>query len=111
MQEMTEFQQRAAAAAVMKMLQGKHFSICDLQAVAKTMGREQQLAGRDYAALQSLHCIDWADMGADLARMTREKCLEILGLPAQTVDMAKEVPSEPPEEKARRLSLAWWKRA
>lgn len=111
MKEMTEFQQRASAAAVTKMLHGKHFNICDLQAVAKTMGREQQLAGRDYAALQGLHCIDWADMGADLARMTREKCLEILGLPAQTVDMAKEVPSESPAGKVQCLSLAWWRRA
>ena len=111
MQEMTEFQQRAAAAAVMKMLQGRHFNICDLQAVAKTMGREQNLAGRDYAALQSLHCIDWAGMGKDLARMTREKCLEILGLPAQTVEMAKEATSDKPSEKAQRLSLAFWKKA
>ena len=110
MNEMTEFQQRAAAAAVMKMLQGKHFSICDLQAVAKTMGRDQMLAGRDYAALQSLHCIDWADMGPDLARMTREKCLELLGLPAQTVNMASEVRGEPPAENVRRPSLAFWKR-
>ena len=81
MQEMTEFQQRAAAAAVMKMLRSKHFSICDLESVAKTMGREQQLAGRDYAALRSLHCVDWAEMGPDLARMTREKCLDCWACP------------------------------
>ena len=73
MDNLTEFQQRAAAAAVMKMLQGKNFSICDLDAIAKTIGREQSLAGRDYAALRSLHCVDWADMGPELARITREK--------------------------------------
>lgn len=108
---MTEFQQRAASAAVMKMLQGRHFNVCDLQAVAKTMGREQMLSGRDYAALQSLHCIDWADMGPDLARMTREKCLELLGLPVQTVNMANEVRSKPNAENVRRPGLAFWKKA
>lgn len=110
MQEMTEFQSRAAAAAVMKMLQGKHFSICDLQAVAKTMGREQHLAGRDYAALQSLHCVDWADMGPDLARMTREKCLELLGIQAQAVDMPQERRPEPRREGVQPMRLAFWKR-
>lgn len=110
-QEMTEFQQRAAAAAVTKMLQAKHFSICDLQAVAKTMGREQSLAGRDYAALQSLHCVDWVDMGPDLARMTREKCFELLGLPAVTVEAAVPRNNEKPADQARRLTLAFWKKA
>jgi len=45
---MTEFQQRAAAMAVLKMLQNKHFDICALDAIAKTMGRQQHTAGRDY---------------------------------------------------------------
>lgn len=111
MQDMTEFQQRAAAAAVMKMLQGKHFSVCDLDAIAKTMGREQSLAGRDYSALRSLHCVDWADMGPELARMTREKCLELLGLPAQTVEMVEPVKhAEQPQQQAARLRLAFWRR-
>lgn len=115
MNHLSEFQQRASAAAVVKMLHGKHFSICDLQAIAKTMGREQSLAGRDYAALQSLHCIDWVDMGPDLARMTIEKSLEILGLPPQTIEVVKPVSQEAkkhdePSEKASRLRLAFWRR-
>jgi hypothetical protein len=47
MSEITEFQQRAASAAVAKMLGGKSFSICDLDAIAKTLGLESRMAGRD----------------------------------------------------------------
>ena len=65
MDNLTEFQQRACAAGVVKMLSGKHFSICDLDAIAKAIGRESALAGRDYAALRTVHCVDWADMGPD----------------------------------------------
>jgi hypothetical protein len=84
MEDLTEFQQRAMALAVVKMLKGKHFSVSDMREIAKTIGREQALGGRDFSALSALHCVDWADMGPDLARLTREKCLELLGLPAQT---------------------------
>ena len=63
MNDMTEFQQRAAAIAVVKMLQGKGFNICDLDAIAKTIGCEANMAGKDYAALRAIHCVDWADMG------------------------------------------------
>lgn len=112
MRDLTEFQQRAMALAVVKMLNGKHFSVSDLREIAKTIGREQALGGRDFAALSALHCVDWADMGPDLARLTREKCLELLGLPAQTIDMvAPEKPAEKPSEPAKRLRLAFWRAA
>jgi hypothetical protein len=111
MNELTEFQQRACAVAVVKMLGGRHFSICDLDAIAETMGRKSYMAGKDYSALRAVHCVDWADMGTELTRLTREKCLELLGLPPQTVEMLQpERRSEPASEPAKRLSLAWWKR-
>lgn len=115
MNDLTEFQQRACAAAVLKMLSGKHFSVCDLDAIAKTMGRESALAGRDYAALRSVHCVDWADMGPELARMVREKCLELLSLPPQTIDLVQEQTSaastkrEAPHKPANRLRLTFWR--
>lgn len=112
MNDLTEFQERAAAAATVKMLGGKNFSICDLDAIAKTIGRECALAGRDYAALRSVHCMDWADMGPDLARLTREKCLELLGLPPQTIEVLTPVrPEEKPAEPAKRLRLAFWRQS
>jgi hypothetical protein len=112
MNDLTEFQQRAAAVATVKMLSGKGFSICDLDAIAKTVGRESALAGRDYAALRAVHCVDWADMGPDLSRMVREKCLDLLGLPPQTIDIiTPEKPQhrEPAHEPAKRLRLAFWR--
>jgi len=110
MNELTEFQQRACAMLVVKMLQGKRFSIYYLDAIAKTMGRESSLAGRDYAALRSVHCIEWSEMGPELARRAREKCLEMLGLPPQTIDMVEpQQPSEKPSEPAKRLRLAFWR--
>lgn len=91
------------------MLRNKHFSVCDLDAIAKTLGREGNLAGKDYAALRSVHCMDWADMGPDLARLTREKCLDMLGLQAQTIDMVQPASQEKAPEHAKRLRLAFWK--
>lgn len=114
MAEMTEFQQRAAAVALMKLLNCKHFSVSDLQSIAKTMGRESALGGRDLDALRGLHCVDYADMGRELATMVREKCCEMLGLPQTVIEMARETPretSEPAHEPANRLRLAFWKRA
>lgn len=111
MYDMTEFQHRACAAGLVKMLNAKHFSICDLDALAKAMGREGSLAGRDYASLRALHCVDWADMGPELTTMVREKCLELLGLPQTVIEgVCKQ---EPSEEKAHKpaglLRLAFWK--
>lgn len=107
---LTEFQQRACAAGIVKMLSKKHFSICDLDALAKTMGRENRLAGKDYAALRAVHCVDWEDMGPELAGMVREKCFELLGLPTNIVDSEcrREPGSAKPQEPAKRLRLAFW---
>ena len=113
MDDLTEFQQRAAAVAFVKMLSSKSFSICDLDAIAETMGRKQQTAGKDYAALRGLHCVDWADMGQELATMVREKCFEMLGLPQAAIDSVckRDRPEEKSHEPAKRLRLAFWKKA
>lgn len=111
MNSLTEFQQRAAAAAVVKLLNNKHFSICDLDAIAKTIGREHAMAGKDYAALRTMHCVDYADMGPELAKMVREKCLELLGIPPSAVIEAVSV--REPEQRsapAQRPRLAFWKK-
>ncbi len=116
MSDLTEFQQRAASVAIVKMLGGKHFSICDLDAIAKTMGQTSAMAGRDYAALQAVHCVDWADMGSDLARMVREKSLELLGVPPEAIDAvcarvvaATTVDQEPTHELGNCLRAFWRK--
>lgn len=96
---MTEFQQRAAAVALMKLFTNKHFSVSDLRAIAKTLGRDVHLAGRDMAALESLHCVDYADMGPKLVEMVREKCLEMLGIPSDIIDEVKSADPSPAQEK------------
>lgn len=114
MSEMSEFQQRATATALVKMLSGQHFSVCDLDRIADTMGKKSSLGGKDYAALQSLHCVNWADMGPELATMVREKCFELLDLPNVPIEaICTRVPGVDQERKsepASRLRLAFWKK-
>lgn len=107
--EITEFQQRAASAALVKMLNGKNFNICDLDSIAKTIGAESALAGKDYAALRSVHCMDWSDMGPDLSRMVKEKCLEMIGLPPHVVEEVKQEQKSTAPEKSNKLRLAFWR--
>ena len=110
MSELTEFQQRAVAAGIVKLFARKHFDVCDFDALTQIMGRESQAGGKDRASLRLVHCMDWADMGPDLTRQVREKCLEILGLPAETINvLAAEKRAEPPSEPAKRLRLAFWR--
>lgn len=116
MQDLSEFQQRACAIGVVKILNGKHFSICDLDALAKTMGRESAMAGKDYDALRVLHCVAWGDMGPELAAMVKEKFLELLGLPQAAIDgvCTREESSNgqagPHHEHGKpKLKLAFWK--
>lgn len=118
MSDLTEFHKQAATIALIKMLNGKNFSICDLNNIAKTIGREKYCAGRDYDALHSLHCINYADMGHELADQVREKTLEILGLPTESLNAIRKSPSEPdismPQPAGRpapRLKLAFWNRS
>ena len=114
MSEMSEFQQRATATALVKMLSGTSFSICDLDRIAETMGKKPAMAGKDYSALQSLHCVNWADMGPELATMVREKCFELLGLPNVPIEsVCSRVKNDGPETKAepaKRLRRAFWKK-
>jgi len=110
MNDLTEFQQRAAAQAVVKLLQGDTFYTSDVRKLADLFGR--QLGGKDWAAMEPLHCVKWGDMDPELRRMLREKVLELLGLPAQTLEMVEPArPAEKPSEPAKRMRLAWWRAA
>lgn len=106
--QLTEFQQRAAAMAVVKLLNGETFYTSDVKQIAELLNR--QLGGKDWAAMQPLHCVKWGDMGPELRQMMREKVLELLGLPPETITvLTPERPAEKPPEPAKRLRLAWWK--
>ena len=107
MNNLTEFQQRAAGAALEKLLTGDYFDITGLRKIAALIGAE--LRGRDVEALEALHCVHYSTMDRALALQVREKCLEVLGLPPQVIDAGPataEAAEAPPPKKLR---LAFWK--
>lgn len=105
MSELTQFQAQAANVALNTLLSGRSFSICDLDSIAKLIGVE--LGGRDYQALRVLHCVSWADMPEPLRQQTREKVVEILGLPPVIIEGEKV--ESAPTHKSPKLKLAFWK--
>lgn len=105
MNELTSFQAMAANVALHNMLHGRHFSICDLDGLAKLIGKE--IGGADYQALRGLHCVNWADMPEPLRTQAREKIVELLGLPPMVIEGGKS--EQQGNERARRLKLAFWK--
>lgn len=108
MNQLTEFQQRAVAAGVHKMLNGETFYTSDMRHLASVLGRH--LGGPDWDVMQTMHCMKWGEMDKDLRRLMREKCLELLGLPAEIVDVvATEAPVA--EQPPKAPKLAWWRRA
>ena len=109
MRQLTDFQQRAASAALDKLLTGDYFDITGLRKVAQLTGAEMR--GPDLEALEALHCVHYSKMDRVLAIQVREKCLELLGLPPQVLEA--EVPREEPKppEPTKRPRLAFWKTA
>ena len=112
MNHLTEFQQRAAAQGVMKLLNGDTFYISDLRKLAELLARP--VGGADWLAMEPLHCVKWGDMDPTLRQMLREKVLEVLGLPPETLVAAPqhrgsaEQQQKPPEKRPR---LAFWRSA
>lgn len=109
MSELTKFQQLAARQGIAKLLYGETFYTSDVSKLAELLGR--QLGGSDWVAMQPLHCVKWGSMDPELRRMLREKVLEVLGLPEQTIDIVEQVqPKEKSSEPTNRPHLAFWKR-
>lgn len=102
MNELTEFQAQAANIALKMIMTSHHFSICDFDSLAKSIGA--QVGGPDYNALRNLHCVDWADMPEPMRRMAREKIVELLGLPPLVMEMEK-----PEPERHGGVRLAFWR--
>lgn len=106
MDGLTQFQAQAAGIALHKMLLGHHFSICDLDSLAKLVGVE--LGGKDYQALRGLHCMNWADIPEPLRTQAREKIVELLGLPPMIIEGEKATQQQPSNKP--KLRLAFWKK-
>jgi hypothetical protein len=107
MNELTEFQAQAANMALKKTLSGRHFSICDFDALAKSIG--VQVGGPDYNALRNLHCVDWAEMSPPMRQMAQEKIVELLGLPPMVMEMEKSEPEPKHQPEQPRMKLAFWR--
>jgi hypothetical protein len=108
---LTEFQQRAAGAALDKLFTCTHFYICDLRKIANLIGQTERLCGPDYEALDVLNHAEYSKMGHALSMQVREKCLELLGLPPQVVEQEEPKPSPAASRAApqRFLRLAFWR--
>ena len=74
--ELTEWQKLITAQALKKMFTGKHFSICDLDNIAKTLGVNG--GGRLRDELATLHCVDYADMHPAIREQLPQKVCEYL---------------------------------
>ncbi len=109
--DLTEFQQRAAAVALRKLLEGTTFYSSDLRTIAYLLGREGQCAGKDWEALSALHCVKYADMGQALARQTREASVRLLGIDMPAADEVTPGRAQDPATTAPRMRLAFWRRA
>jgi hypothetical protein len=83
----TDFQQQACAVALQEMFTSSYFDVCVIQHVADTLNLRENLGGADYHALRTLHCVHWTTMGPDLTQQVREKCLELLGISPETVNI------------------------
>lgn len=61
---MNEFEKEAVITALKKMFRGSHFNICCFDKCTEIAGAIP--SGRNYRALQALHCVDWGDMSPAL---------------------------------------------
>jgi len=79
MVEVSDFQKKACALSLYNMLESKgHFDICAIRDIAGVLG--VKLGGPDYAALSTLHCVDWGSMPKDFRDDVKRKCFEVLEL-------------------------------
>ncbi len=107
---LSDFQERAVAAGVQKLLSAQAFDIDALDALLQVVGRCGQPANLDYAALRALNGMTWADMGRDLAQQSREAAVRLLGMPTSIASMVEvEHPPDEPRGLAKWLRLAWWR--
>lgn len=76
---MSDLKVMAAEAALKKMVQGSHFSICTLDTIIKMMDVKPD---RDaYSILHTLHCVDYNQMRPELLQALPELIATVLRSP------------------------------
>jgi hypothetical protein len=91
MENLNSFQAESAAIALKKLLYGNHFSICDFDKLAKLL--EVEVGGKDYEALQAIHCVHWADMPEHYRQAVRDTVVRLLGVPPVIIEGEVSSPS------------------
>ena len=76
MDQQDEFEQLAVQRQVTKLFGGSHFSICDVDSLAKLL--RVSVNGRVYRQLRAYHCTDFADMTDREKQLLQEKVVEAL---------------------------------
>lgn len=109
--ELSDFQERAAAAGVQKLLIARSFDCDSLDVLLRIVGRHDRLtANPDYTALRALHGVRWACMGSALARQSREAALQLLGMPTHIAHLPEaQPPAASARWPARWLRIAFWR--
>lgn len=77
---MNDFQREAAITALKLMFEGRYFNISTVDKCIKISGCVPP-DRKDYQALNALHCVDFADMSANLRQMTLAKTMQIFETP------------------------------
>lgn len=77
---MSQLKLMAAEAALKKMVQSSHFSICTIDTIAQMMDLKPD---RDaYAILRTLHCVDYNQMSPELLQALPELIATVLQSPS-----------------------------
>ena len=101
----------------------KHFSICTVDTAGKVLGINMNTR-KEYDGLNTLHCVDYKDMGPEMTQELRRRVLDLVpehikdyvlrraGLPAsdegcveRDVTPPDQEHEEPPKKSARLLSI------
>lgn len=84
-----EFEQNIICIALKKLVTNSHYSICDLDKLIKIF--EVQKVDSLYAYFSLMHCVDYKDMGEDVAEELIDKTLAYLGIDVNVIDVECEV--------------------
>lgn len=74
---LTKFQAEVATVSLKKMLNGGHFSICEIDRIGEMAGVSPK-QHQDYKTLSALHCVSWGDMPPGLAAEVKHKTIDML---------------------------------
>lgn len=74
----------AAVHALKTMFDSGHFNICVVRNVLDLAG--VHAGGPDWKALEALHCVDWGDMGPELAAEVKLKTLQLFEAQPDQID-------------------------